>query len=173
MDAALLVERRYRFGSGSLASAGMNQPDWHVGVDGAKRVADHVTTLIGFSYQEVGLVPVVRRDCCSSPVVRCSSQRDVIDDVAVAILTETNHNDACLRAVCFAAGGRVDGDNNSGEGRCLCHSVFFEYVAAPECTEDVVEYFCMEFLTSESGSFVAADDFFDEAWGQIGGVVIR
>ena len=124
MDAALLVERRYRFGSGSLASAGMNQPDWHVGVDCAKRVANHVATLIGFSYQEVSFVSMVRRDRCSSPVVRCSPQRYVVDDVAVAIVAETNHNDACLRAVCFAAGGRVDGDNNSGEGRCLSHSMF-------------------------------------------------
>ena len=54
MDAALLVERRHRFGPHHLAARGADRGKRHVWVDHAKRRPDHVAAVVDLGHNAVG-----------------------------------------------------------------------------------------------------------------------
>ena len=77
MDAALVVERRHRFGPHDLAARGADRGKRHVSVDHAKRRPDHVTAFVDLGHDAVGPVRPVGSDRQAGPLGRRVTARDV------------------------------------------------------------------------------------------------
>src|SRR6516162_1244061 len=87
MDAALVVERRHRFGPHHLATRGADRGKRDVWVDHAKRGPDHVAAIVDLGDDAVGPMRPVGGDRQAGPLGRRITPREVGQHIAVAVLS--------------------------------------------------------------------------------------
>jgi hypothetical protein len=97
MDATESVQSADRFCPNVLAPCRVYLNDVDAGANAVQNVAAHITALILFNHDPIGVVSVIQGDGPPRPLLRCAPRRSVLQNVAVTGLAGGYHHDAVAR----------------------------------------------------------------------------
>src|SRR5450631_930640 len=133
-------------------------------------VADHVTALIAFGHDPIGLQPIKHIKCRSRPGAWRITAALVFDNISAVVDTKPGTNDAREIARGILRDGRIDSHNNSFHIRRLVivKQRLVNHLTCPKGAFDLFKYLAVELLTTETRAFVLLDNDLDKRAGQIG-----